>query len=157
MARKVEAMLVDVRSAHNVGAMLRTADCAGVIKLYLAGYTPSPLDEFGRARAEISKTSLGANESVAWEVCVDAIATIKQMQGDGAQVVALEQTPKSIDYRRVLISGRVLFIVGNEVDGLSQEILDAADFVASIPCRGIKESLNVSSAFAIAAYAFTDD
>lgn len=156
MTRVVEAMLVDVRSAHNVGAMFRTADCAGITKLYLAGYTPSPNDEFDRARADVQKTALGATESVAWEMCTDALAKLRELKTEGAQIIALEATTNSVDYRQVLLGEHVVFVVGNEVEGLSEEILKIADAVVSIPLRGSKESLNVAAAFAVGAYAFTE-
>lgn len=157
MTRTIEAMLVDVRSAHNVGAMFRTADGAGIAKLYLAGYTPSPRDEFGRLRADIAKTALGSTEDVAWEVCPDAPARIRELKDEGAQIVALECVPQSTDYRRLSLGERVVFIVGNEIEGLSSEIIKMVDVVAHIPLRGKKESLNVATAFAVAAYRFTDE
>jgi len=157
MMRDVSAMLVDVRSAHNVGAMFRTADCAGMKKLFLAGYTPSPHDEFGRLRADVEKTALGATEGVAWEACADAATKLRALKSEGMQIIALEATTQSIDYRRVSLGDRVVFVVGNEVGGLSEEILAVADAVVSIPLRGAKESLNVSAAFAVAAYECTSE
>jgi len=157
MAREVSAMLIDIRSAHNVGAIFRSADCAGITRLYLAGYTPSPNDEFGRLRVDVEKTALGATESVAWEMCDDALTTLRELKDAGVQIIALEATATSTDYRRVPLGERIVFVVGNEVGGLSEEVLTMADVVVNIPLRGAKESLNVSSAFAVAAYAFTDE
>ena len=157
MTRTVEALLLDIRSAHNVGAMFRTADCAGIQRIHLSGYTPSPMDEFGRLRADIAKTALGAIETVSWDRLEDVVAQIATWKEGGMQVIALEQDAQSTDYRRVPLSERVVFIVGNEVEGIPRAVCDMADVVVSIPCRGEKESLNVASAFSVAAYAFTDE
>lgn len=153
MMRKIAVLLCDIRSTHNVGSIFRTADGAGVCKVYLAGVTPAPRDRFGRARKDIAKTALGAETYVPWEQCSSALSVIKKLRTEGWQIVAIEQDPRSVSYRAVSMSKPTLFILGSEVDGLPKKILDACDVIAEIPMRGKKESLNVSVAAGIMLYA----
>ncbi|MEK7576192.1 MAG: TrmH family RNA methyltransferase [Patescibacteria group bacterium] len=157
MSKKDLSVIVhNVRSLHNVGSVFRTADGAGVSKIYLTGYTPSPLDEMGRARKEISKTALGAEESVKWEVIRNITTLIKWLKKSGVQIIALENTKNAVDYRRFKpIREQAVLIIGNEVRGLSPALLKKCDVIISIPMRGRKESLNVSVAFGIAVYTLT--
>ncbi|MEA1929519.1 MAG: TrmH family RNA methyltransferase [Patescibacteria group bacterium] len=143
---EISLVLVDIRSAHNVGAIFRTADAAGVKKIYLVGHTPAPLDRFDRPVKEIAKTALGAEDSVAWEKADSVGALIANFKEPNVETIALEQSPKSVDYKKVEIAGPTAIIVGNEVDGLPEEVLGQCDVVAEIPMRGQKESLNVSVA-----------
>lgn len=146
---EISLLLHDIRSAHNVGSIFRTADAFGVTMMYLSGYTPAPKDRFGRKRADIAKVALGAEDSVVWKKA-DASDVIKNFNG---KVIALEQSPKSIEYRAVHGKfSRVLLILGNEVGGISRDILDRADIIVEIPMRGKKESLNVSVAAGIALF-----
>ena len=152
---KKKILILDtIRSAYNVGAMFRTADGVGVEKLYLVGYTPAPLDRFGRVQSEIAKTSLGATESVAWEqVATDAVVELVQnLQADGYTVVAVEQDAKAVGWADFQVPERVAYVVGNETDGVSQMILDAADQILELPMHGQKESLNVSVTAGIVLY-----
>lgn len=148
-----KVVIVDnVRSAHNVGSIFRTADGAGVSKLYLIGPTPSPTDRFGRVQAEIAKTSLGASESVAWEHIGDptthstdeAVQLVKALQQDGFTVVAVEQTPDSISLYDFVVPEKVAYIFGAEVAGVQKELIATSDVALEIPMAGKKESLNVS-------------
>lgn len=139
-------ILDNVRSAHNVGSIFRTADGAGATHLYLCGYTPAPLDRFGRTVMEIAKTSLGASESLSWTAVNDAavLGIITKLKADGYTIVAVEQTPQAVSLNNFLRPQLVAYVFGNEVDGVGTTWLDAADQVVHIPMRGKKESLNVS-------------
>lgn len=144
----MQAILIlhDIRSAQNVGSLFRTADAVGIVKIYLSSITPTPTDRFGRARSDIAKTALGAEKSVAWEQYNNIVELIKKYKSAGYAVVAIEQSPKSVGYKSVEQKEKMVFILGNEVEGLSPEILEAVDVVAEIPMKGDKESLNVAVA-----------
>lgn len=146
METEIRVLLDNVRSAHNVGSIFRTADGAGVTHVYLAGVTPAPTDRFGRVQPEISKTSLGASESVPWEqVSAESVAAyITALKQEGFQIIAVEQDPRSTSLATFQHGERVLYIFGNEVGGVSPELLQLADEIVEIPMQGIKESLNVS-------------
>jgi tRNA G18 (ribose-2'-O)-methylase SpoU len=152
MKRDVRVLLSDIRSAHNVGAMFRTADAAGVSRIYISGFTPAPLDRFGRQVKEIAKTALGAEQVVAWETVKAAREMIEKLKDEGFSVVGIEQDERAVDYRTFELPLRALVLVGSEVEGLSQELRDHCDTLLEIPMRGKKESLNVSVAFGIALF-----
>ncbi|MDZ7267122.1 MAG: RNA methyltransferase [candidate division KSB1 bacterium] len=140
------AVLDNIRSLHNVGAIFRTADGAGVQKLYLCGMTATP------PRAEIRKAALGAEEYVAWEYFPTTAAALAALKSEGYLLLALENTPASTDYRAARLRAPLALIVGHEFDGIRPEILAQCDGVISLPMRGRKNSLNVAVAFGIAAY-----
>lgn len=148
MARMQEIVIVldRIRSAHNVGSIFRTCDGAGVSTIYLVDYTPLPIDRFGRVQPEITKTSLGASEAVAWKrvAAGEERSLIGQLKTDGYQLVAVEQTGTSVDFRQFTPHQKVAFVFGNEVEGVSQEFLTSADATIELPMAGSKESLNVS-------------
>lgn len=148
----VSLLLHDIRSVHNVGSMFRTADASGVEKIYLSGVTPAPLDRFGRKRKDLGKVALGAEDSVAWEVVTEPLAFIEKKKKEGYEILALEQSEKSIDYRTYIPQKPILLLVGNEVGGVPQELLDISDTIIEIPQYGKKESLNVSVACGIALF-----
>lgn len=139
-------ILDNVRSAHNVGSIFRTADGAGVEKIFLIGVTPCPIDRFGRKQPEIMKTSLGAAETVPWEYKSDAEALelIRQLQSGDVTVVAIEQTPSSVSLDQFQVPNKVAYVFGNEIDGVQPALIDASDKVVEIAMKGKKESLNVS-------------
>ncbi len=139
-------ILHNIRSAHNVGSIFRTADGAGVAKIFLVGYTPQPLDRFGRIQEEIRKTSLGASESVSWEVYESIDPLLHRLKSEGCTIVAVEQHDRAIPYRTYHPHGDVAYIFGNEVEGVPHDVCEQADVVAEIPMAGMKESLNVSVA-----------
>jgi len=145
-------IIEDIRSAYNVGAMFRTADGAGVAKIFLVGYTPAPVDRFGRTQPEIKKTSLGASEEIAWEQKTDIVDLIISLQSEGFKVVAVEQTPASVSLPKFTEPKKVVYIFGNEVEGVSKEALRQVDTVVEIPMLGTKESLNVSVSAGIILY-----
>lgn len=149
MKRDTYLILHDIRSIHNVGSIFRTADCAAVKKIFLTGYTPAPVDRFGRVLKDFAKVSLGAENSVSWEKAdriTDCIAGCKEKR---MQVVAVEQDEQSVDYKTWSPGGSVAYILGNEPDGLSKEVLAACDVIIEISMHGSKESLNVSVAAGI--------
>ena len=152
MVSQIHVLLHDIRSTHNVGAIFRTADAVGVSRIHLSGYTPAPVDRFGRVRADIAKASLGAEKTVAWESIEDVQKFLKDMKREGFHICALEQIKKSIDYKKIPKKEKILIIMGNEVGGVEQGILDMCDVVAEIPMLGEKESLNVSVAAGIILY-----
>jgi tRNA G18 (ribose-2'-O)-methylase SpoU len=149
---EVRVLLHNIRSTHNVGSLFRTADAASVSHVYISGYTPSPLDQFKRKRKDIAKVSLGAEDSVKWSEISHVKKLVATLKMEGFSVVALEQSNSSVDYKDVKIEGKILFVVGNEVKGMSSELLKLADTVVEIPMKGKKESLNVSVAFGIALF-----
>ena len=142
-------ILHNIRSRHNVGAIFRTADGAGVDKIFLTGYTPAPIDRFGRVVDEIKKTSLGASEMVEWEQTDDARSIIRLLQDKGAIVVAVEQAPNSISLYDFDEPKNIAYVFGNEITGVESEVLAECDGIIEIPMAGQKESLNVSSTVAI--------
>jgi tRNA G18 (ribose-2'-O)-methylase SpoU len=145
-------ILHNIRSVENVGAMFRTADAAGIDKIYLTGYTPAPLDRFGRKRKDLAKSALGAEEFMQWEQKKNILPLLAKLKQDKFLIIAIEQDKKSIDYKKVKTQNRNVFIVGAEVEGLPQNVLKKCDIIAEIPMHGKKESLNVATACGIALF-----
>ena len=139
-------MLDNVRSMYNVGAIFRTADAFLVKETILAGITGRP------PHPEITKTALGAEESVEWRHVADAFAEAVRMKEEGWTVCVLEQTHNSVPLQDFMSKpgGKYLLVVGNEVDGVDQRIVDIANVVLEIPQAGVKHSLNVSVSAGIA-------
>ena len=136
----VAVLLDDVRSAHNVGSAFRTADAFRIEKLYLCGITGTP------PHREITKTALGADESVAWEYAADATQAVRALKTAGYRIVAVEQAEGSVPLQALEVSPgeRYCFIFGNEVFGVRDELIAACDACLEIPQFGTKHSLNVS-------------
>ena len=149
-------ILHDIRSVYNVGSIFRTADAAGVEKVYLSGFTPLPVDRFGRKRKDFAKVALGAEETVPWEHAPDIIHLVQKLKKGGCTVIGVEQAPKARDYKKVRTDSPLALVFGNEVIGLSKNILAECDIVAEIPMRGKKESLNVAVAAGIALFRIVD-
>ncbi len=149
-------ILHDLRSAHNVGSLFRSADGIGVAKIYCVGYTPVPAlpgrQYLTTAEKELKKTALGAETWIPWESRKNISILLSKLKKEGFQIVGLEINQKSIDYQDFKPAGKVALIVGNEIDGIPKKILDLCDAIVSIPMRGKKESLNVSVAGAIAGF-----
>jgi tRNA G18 (ribose-2'-O)-methylase SpoU len=139
-------LVENVRSLYNVGSIFRTSDAVRLTKLYLTGYTGYP------PRKEIDKTALGAVDSVAWEYSKNSLDVLKELKGNGVQLVALEHTSKSINYIEFDYKFPFCLLLGNEVDGLSPHLLTWADAAIEIPMYGLKQSLNVSVAYGIVIY-----
>ena len=142
--KEIAVLLHNVRSAHNVGSIFRTADAAGVSRVYLAGFTPSPRDRFGRVQKEIAKTALGAERSVLWEHAASSFAVMSRLKRERWKVIGVEQDARALDYRRFRAKGKILFVFGNEVRGIPQSLRELCDKLVEIPMHGSKESLNVA-------------
>jgi tRNA G18 (ribose-2'-O)-methylase SpoU len=150
--KKVHLWLQDIRSVYNVGSIFRTADASGVDKIYLVGTTPTPIDRFGRIRRDLGKVALGAENNIPWEYYSDWKKLFLKLKKEKINVVALEQEEKSVDYKKFKIENNLCLILGEEVNGISKEILKKVDTVIEIPMRGKKESLNVSVAAGVALF-----
>ncbi len=136
--------------------MFRTADAAGIERLYLCGITPSPEDMLGSARKSLEKTALGAEKTVPWEKRARTADCIRKLKAEGYFVCAVELAPGAVPYSEAAClrkdADKLAFVVGHEVEGISKAVLDRCDAVVSIPMRGKKESLNVAVAFGIIAF-----
>mgnify|MGYP001576397933 CR=1 FL=1 len=160
--REIVAIIHNVRSLHNVGSIFRTADAAGVSKIYLCGITPAPFDCFGKARPQVAKVALGAEKTIPWEAVRSPRAVSKlleKLKKEGYKILAVEQSKNSVPYHKLKIKSagrrtklKIAIVMGNEVRGLPKGILDKADKILEIPMKGRKESLNVSVAFGIALF-----
>ena len=158
--RKIVLIVHNVRSCHNVGSLLRTADGLGVTKVYLTGYTPYPSEpgdkrlphEAAKVHKQIQKTALGAEASVPWHSAADIYKVITQLKADGYLVAAIEQQDQALSLPDWKPPGKVALIVGRETDGIEQEVLKVCDLAVEIPMFGKKESFNVVQAAAMALY-----
>lgn len=139
-------VLESVRSLYNVGAIFRSSDAALVSKVFLTGDTGSP------PRTEIDKSALGATDVVPWEYCRDAKEAVGKLKKDGVSIIALELTRQSIPYYEMRYDFPLCLVIGNEVDGISREVLDLCDLAIDIPMLGRANSLNVSTACAVAMF-----
>ena len=175
--RDILLILHDIRSAHNVGAIFRTADAFAIKKIYLTGYTPEPHDIFGKLRKDFAKTALGAEKFIKWEKIKNIGVLIKNLKKEPASpagrkifIASLEQSQNSVPLNRFAamkphpnpllrkergkeIITSLALILGNEVNGIPKSVLFKSDAVLEIPMLGRKESLNVSVAAGIALYA----
>ncbi|KKU59142.1 MAG: tRNA/rRNA methyltransferase [Parcubacteria group bacterium GW2011_GWA2_47_12] len=149
-------LLHNIRSNHNVGSIFRTADAAGVAKIFLAGYTPAPVDRFGRINKELAKTALGAEKTVVWERARNISPLLARLKKEKVLLVAVEQHPRAISYKKIPRRKNIAFIFGNEVRGLPESILKQCDCIAEIPMRGSKESLNVAVATGVVLFSVYD-
>lgn len=136
----------NIRSLWNVGAIFRTADGAGVRKIYLTGYTGKP------PRPEIAKTALGAEKAVPWEAVQDPAKVIIKLHHEGIPVFALEQTRRSVPLWECELSPPFGLVIGNETEGVSNQVLSLVDGAMEIPMFGMKESLNVAVSCGVALY-----
>ena len=147
MSKKdIYLILAGIRSAYNFRSIFRTADGAGVTKMYLCGISPTPND------TKVVKTSLGTEKTLPWDYHKQIGRLIKKLKNEGVQIIALEQSKQSIDYTKFKPKFPLAIIVGNEVSGLNKKVLSCADVVIEIPMRGEKESLNVAVATGIALF-----
>jgi len=142
----VACVILDVRSAYNVGSIFRTADGAGVAEIVIVGITPDPTN------AQVVKTSLGAEESVAWRRAENLKEAIAYLSGKGHKVLAAEDSPKAKDALSEMPAPPVAFVLGNEVSGLSEEDMALCGGVVKIPMLGAKASLNVGVAAGVLFY-----
>ena len=140
-------LLDNIRSLYNVGSMFRTSDGAFIRMLYLCGYTPSP------PRKEIEKTALGATGTVPWQYFADSLDALRAARTAGARICVLEQTDRSSGASSIHASDfPICLVVGNEITGVSQKVIDAADIALEIPMLGTKQSLNAAVAYGIALF-----
>jgi tRNA G18 (ribose-2'-O)-methylase SpoU len=143
----VVVILNNIRSTYNVGSIFRTSDGAMIQKLYCCGFTPAP------PKKEILKTALGSTESVAWEYVKDPMDVVLKLKSEGYKIAALELTEGSIPHYEVPPQSFPLaLIIGNEISGVAQELLDVCDLALEIPQYGIKQSLNVAVAYGISIF-----
>lgn len=142
----VRVLLHDVRSMYNTRAFFRTGDGAGIEKLYLSGITARP------PKKEITKTALGAEETLAWESVTDAPALLAQLRGQGFEIAAIETSIRSVDLFDWSPSFPVCVLFGHEVDGLPRELIEQCDTHVRIPMLGRKHSLNVATAGGVVLY-----
>jgi 23S rRNA (guanosine2251-2'-O)-methyltransferase len=143
-AHKTHVILIldNVRSMHNVGSVFRTADAFLIEEIILCGITPLP------PHREINKTALGATETVKWSHVTDTMEALLNVRNNGYTILSAEQTSKSVKLHEAKFSGDQKFavVLGNEVDGVNQQVIDASDYSLEIPQAGAKHSLNISVA-----------
>lgn len=146
----LRVMADNVRSMHNIGSLFRTSDAFKVDEVILGGISGTP------PHTEISKTALGAEDSVAWRHVDSSIDEARRLKGEGWKICCLEQTHNSVPLCDFIpeMGERYLLIVGNEVHGVQQELVDMCDTVLEIPQEGTKHSLNVAASAAIAIWHF---
>ena len=139
-------LLENIRSAYNVGSIFRTADGMGAKKIFLSGYTCKP------SQKDLSKTALGAELAIPWEHNDNPVLLANQIKKQGIQLVLLEHTKKSQSIYNLDWQFPLCVVLGNEVEGVSEELIALCDTHVEIPMRGIKQSLNVATAAGIIGY-----
>lgn len=151
----------NLRSAHNVGSLLRTAEGLGITEVIVSGYTPFPPlaaddprlpHEQAKIAKLIQKTALGAEKTQAWRRETDIFATLDDLKQRGYTLAALEQTPDSVPLPEFATPDKLAIVLGREVEGIEQEVLAHCDIALEIPMFGAKESFNVVQAAAMALY-----
>ncbi|MCA9327946.1 hypothetical protein KDA14_05445, partial [Candidatus Saccharibacteria bacterium] len=158
--RSIVLIAHDIRSTHNVGSLFRTAECMGVERLYLTGYTPHPGHEADdrlphivrKLEKDIEKTALGTTSMVDWSYKSNVQTLISHLKDDGYHIVALEQHDTAIALPDYSPPEKVALLLGREVEGIDPTLLSMCDDIVEIPQFGQKESLNVVQAAAIAMY-----
>jgi len=158
--RQLVLIANNLRSSHNVGSLLRTADGLGVEKVYLTGYTPYPLSDQDKRLphlskkidSAISKIALGAEKYIDWEHQEEITHVITQLKAEGYKILALEQTKDSVALNKYQPEEKIAILVGREVEGIEPEVLELCDSALEIPMLGRKESFNVVQAAAMALY-----
>ena len=159
MEKSIYLILHNIRSLYNIGSLFRTADAFGVKKIYLCGISAHPLGDHERSRMahrqmdKIAKTALGAERTVPWEYHRQTSRLIKKLKKQHVKIVALEITKKSVPLSHFKAKFPLALALGNEIKGISKNILRWCNEIVSIPQSGTKESLNVAVAAAIALYA----
>ena len=141
-------VLNNIRSLYNVGSIFRTSDGVGVDKLWICGVTGHP------PRNQIAKTALGAQDVIPWEYRKDILSLIHELRAENYQIVLLEQTKESVPYEKFQPRFPVCLVLGNEIEGVHQDLLSYCDQSVEIEMEGVKNSLKVSVAFGIVAFHF---
>jgi 23S rRNA (guanosine2251-2'-O)-methyltransferase len=157
---EIVLLIHDIRSTHNVGSLFRTAESLGVSHIYISGYTPYPAHEGdqrlphirNKLHSQIEKTALGATQLVQWSHHESITALIEKLKNDGYMLIALEQDSSSIALPDWTPPDKLALLVGREVEGIDDTLLQSCDSSIEIPQFGKKESLNVVQATAIALY-----
>ena len=151
-SKKTSAIVIldNIRSIHNVGSIFRTSDSFLIEKIIISGYTATP------ENSRMEKTALGSSDSVDWEYSDDIIETIKKLQKKDVKIISIEQADESLKIEKFnpIQGTKYAFIFGNEVDGVSDDIINVSDEVVEIPQVGTKHSLNVSVAAGIVLWDF---
>lgn len=151
-AEKTPVILIldNIRSLNNIGSVFRTADAFRIQKIYLCGITARP------PHRDIQKTALGATESVPWEYIKNTLDIVEKLRQQKVEVISVEQTEKSIFLNNFTINPKKTYalIFGNEVKGVSQEVVSASDSVIEIPQFGTKHSLNIAVSTGIVCWDF---
>jgi 23S rRNA (guanosine2251-2'-O)-methyltransferase len=159
--RRIVVIAHDIRSTHNVGSLLRTAEGLGVAHVYFTGYTPYPLQSEGETRLphlaqklanQIHKTALDAENLVAWSYAPDIRQLLETLKQDEYTVLALEQSPSSVRLPDYQPPEKIALLLGREVEGIEPELLALCHTTVEIPMSGQKESFNVVQAAAMALY-----
>lgn len=151
----------NIRSTHNIGAIFRTAEGFGITKIIISGYSPYPTlpndpripHEATKLHKQIHKTALGAEELVPFEYHSEP--PLIELKAEGYTLVGLEQSHRSIMLDAYTVPSKIALLLGEEVEGIADELLAQCDAVIEIPMQGKKESFNVSVAAGIAMYALT--
>ena len=150
----LHVVLEDIRSLHNVGSIFRTSDAFGFRYLHLCGITGTP------DRKDVKKTSLSAEGNIDWKYYISGMHAVSDLKELGVKIISLERSESSLDISELtpesLVDQPLCLVLGNEVSGVSEEILAASDMICHIPMRGMKESLNVSVAFGVAAFSISN-
>lgn len=149
MQSRLILLAYNIRSLWNIGSLLRSCDCFGVERLILSGYTACP------PRREISKTALGAEIWIPWEHVPDPSRRLPELRLEGWRIVALEQSPTSVNLSHYTPQEKTCLIVGHEVLGVPLELLRLCDDIVHIPMLGKKKSLNVAVATGVALHHMT--
>jgi tRNA G18 (ribose-2'-O)-methylase SpoU len=157
---KINLIVHNIRSAHNVGALLRTSEGLGVSRVYLTGYSPYPTNKADtrlphiakKVDAQIAKTALGAQNNTFWQQKDDVLGLIMSLRTDGWIIAGLEQNKYSVDLNRYRPPNKITLVVGNEISGIENDVLDLCDDLVEIPMFGKKESFNVVEAASMALY-----
>lgn len=160
MKRDIVVVAHNIRSCHNIGSLLRTADGLGVKKVYLTGYSPYPLSANDsrlphlakKLDKQITKTSLGAEKTVAWEANDNVVQVVEKLKKEGYSIIALEQGVGSIELSSFDPKPKMAVVLGSEVNGVDHDVLELCDDAVYIPMLGSKESFNVVQAAAMTIY-----
>lgn len=139
-------MVDNLRSLYNIGSIFRTADAVLIDKIYLCGISGTPPNK------EIEKVALGAVNTVPFEHFANTVDAVKKLKDEGREVVAIELTESSVNYKKYAWGKPVALVIGNEVDGVGDDVVAMCDGAVDIPMRGRANSLNVATAFAVVAY-----
>ncbi len=159
---EIYLIIHNIRSAHNVGSLLRTAECFGVKKIYFTGYTPYPYENgdtrlphiYTKLSKQISKTALGAESIIQWSHR-DLVWVLNKLKKNHIPLIGLEQSAHSVPLDIFMPPQKLGLVIGNEIEGVEPSILDRCSYTLEITQYGMKESLNVAQATAIALYHLT--